>query len=79
VLPAPLGAGGGENVGHHRYKITLELSGEMKETKSEGAAPPDDGVKAKVKQRLAGLDVGSNFKITQINVDRYTKEVQPDD
>lgn len=68
---------GEEDVTHHRYRIVLELSGEMQETKtrSEEAAPPDDGVKTKIKARLEGLDLGSDFKITKISVDRYTKTV----
>jgi hypothetical protein len=66
-------------VGHHRFKIVLQVTGEMQETKTrqEEDAPPDDGVKSKVKNRLMGLDVGSDFKITKIDAITLTKEVIP--
>jgi hypothetical protein len=66
-------------VGHHRFKIVLQVTGEMQETKtrSEENAPPDDGVKSKVKKGLMGLDVGSDFKITKIDAIDLTKEVIP--
>jgi hypothetical protein len=69
----------GRNMGHHRYKIVVQVTGEMQETKTraEEAVPPDDGVKAKVKSRLTGLDVGSDFKITKVDAITLTKEPIP--
>jgi hypothetical protein len=66
-------------VGHHRFKIVLQVTGEMQETKTrqEEDAPPDDVVKSKVKNRLTGLDLGSDFKITKIDAITLTKEVIP--
>ena len=66
-------------MGHHRFKIVLQVTGEMQETKSRPAedAPPDDDVKKKVRETLTGLDVGSDFRITKIDAVTLTKQPLP--
>jgi hypothetical protein len=66
-------------VGHHRFKITFAMAGEMKESANEAASkvPSDDKVKDELMKRVRGLDVGEGFKITDITVASYSKTPIP--
>ena len=77
MLRAPLGARGGEHVGHHRFAIVLGVTADVEEPTKGKQIPSDQAVKSKIAKQLNGLDVGDGYIVSGANVTTYTKSSNP--
>jgi hypothetical protein len=74
VLRAPPGARGGENVGHHRFSVTISLTADVQEATQNKQIPSDQAVTAKIANQLNGLDVGDGYTVSAATVTTYAKK-----
>ena len=63
-------------MGHHRFKVTLEVTGVLLEDTQKKTVPSDDAIATQVAGRLNGFDVGEGYKVTAAAVTVKEKKKQ---